>query len=65
MRRGWYEKYIGYCFNDNGKEVILDDVCKYEDGHLCFFMHERETGKAFNADYKVFMEIRRQTNLPR
>lgn len=25
-RRVWYAKYIGYCFTDNGEEVILEDV---------------------------------------
>lgn len=30
-RRVWYAKYIGYCFTDNGEEVILEDVFYWED----------------------------------
>ena len=30
-KRVWYAKYIGYCFTDNGKEVILEDVFYWED----------------------------------
>ena len=64
-RKGWYEKYIGYCFTDNGKEVILDDIYRYEDGRLCFEMHYPKEEKAFITDYKGFMRIRKQTALPR
>lgn len=65
MRRGWYEKYIGYCFNDGGEEVILDDIYNYEDGRLCFEMHYPKSGKRFITDYRGFMAIRKQTVLPR
>jgi len=65
MRRGWYEKYIGYCFNDDGREAVLDDVWRFENGRLCFQMHYPETGEYQVMDYKSFMEIRKQTVLPR
>lgn len=69
-RRAWYAKYIGYCFTDNGKEVILEDVFYWED----------ENGKSKRTGYQLYYpdansrvftdlsEMRRiamQTNLPR
>lgn len=61
----WYEKYIGYSFNDNGQEVILEDIYSYEDGRKCYQLYYPETEKRCITDYKGFMEIRRQTALPR
>ena len=64
-RKQWYEKYIGYCFNDNGREVILDDVFEYEDGRKCFEWHYTDDGSSFICDWKVAREIKNQTNLPK
>lgn len=65
MKKQWYEKYIGYCFNDNGREVILDDVYEYEDGRKCYEMHYPDTGEGFITGYREFMRIRKQTDLPK
>lgn len=69
-RRTWYEKYIGYCFTDNGQEVILEDVFYWEDengrnkrtGYQLFYP---ATGRTVMTDYSGFMQIRKQTCLPR
>lgn len=68
MRREWYEKYIGYCFTDNGKEVILEDVCIYEDGRKCYELSEKQddgTYRRYITDYQSFKLIAKQTSLPR
>ena len=69
-RRRWYEKYIGYCFTDNGKEVILEEVFYWVDengknkgtGYTMFYP---ATGDRVVMDYTSFMKIRKQTCLPR
>lgn len=43
-KRVWYAKYIGYCFTDNGKEVILTDV----------FYWENENGKNKRTGYELY-----------
>jgi hypothetical protein len=68
MKKLWYEKYIGYCFSNNGKEVVLNNVYKREDGSICYDLSEKqEDGKyrAYTANYKSFREIVKQTNIPR
>lgn len=62
--RQWYEKYIGYCFNDNGTEVILKDVFNYEDGRRGYELHEPKTGRWYITDYSVFKKIAKQNDLP-
>lgn len=67
MKRQWYEKYIGYCFTNNGKEVILEDVYFYEDGRKCYELSEKQadgTYKRYITDYKGFRSIAKQTALP-
>lgn len=46
-RRVWYAKYIGYCFTDNGEEVILEDVFYWED----------EKGKNKRTGYQLYYPI--------
>ena len=68
MAREWYEKYIGYCFSDNGKEVILEDIYNFEDGRKCYQLVEKKedgTYKRYITDYSVFKGIAKQTSLPR
>ena len=68
MRKQWYEKYIGYCFSDNGQEVILEDIGQYADGRYCYQLAERQadgTYKRYITDYGVFRKIAKQTALPR
>lgn len=64
-KREWYEKYIGYCFNDNGNECILEDIFTYEDGRKCYQLFYPETEHRTITDYKVFKGIAKQTDLPR
>ena len=69
-RRRWYEKYIGYCFTDNGKEAVLEEVFYWVDengknkgtGYTMFYP---ATGERAVMDYTSFMQIRKQTYLPR
>lgn len=68
--RKWYEKYIGYCFNDNGREVILEDIYYYENENgkitgSAYEMRYVDNGETFNCDWEVFKEIANQTNLPK
>lgn len=68
--RKWYEKYIGYCFNDNGREVVLQDIFYYENENgkitsTAYEMKYTDTNEVFTCDYKVFREIAKQTNLPK
>lgn len=68
MSKQWYEKYIGYCFNDNGKEVILNDITEYEDGRKCYDLSEKQedgTYKNYITDYQTFKLIAKQTALPK
>ena len=53
-QRKWYEKYIGYCFNDNGKISGTGYEMRYTDNN-----------ESFICDYKVFKDIIEQTDLPR
>lgn len=55
-RRVWYAKYIGYCFTDNGEEVILEDVF-YED----MFYWEDEKGKNKRTWYQLYYPSRNET----
>ena len=69
-RRRWYEKYIGYCFNDNGKEVVLEEVFYWVDENgkkkgTGYEMFYPATGMRVVMDYNSFMRIRNQTCLPR
>lgn len=69
MKRAWYEKYIGYCFNDDGKEVILDGICCFQDENgknkrTAYELYYPATNESVIVDYKEFMRIRKQTNLP-
>lgn len=66
----WYEKYIGYCFNDNGREVVLEDIFYYEDDNgkisgTGYEMRYTDNNESFICDYKVFKDIIGQTDLPR
>ena len=69
-KRTWYEKYIGYCFTDNGRECILEDVFYWEDengrnkrtGYQMFYP---DTEEVLFTDYSGFMQIRKQTCLPK
>lgn len=68
-KRTWYEKYIGCCFNDNGREVVLTGVFYYEDdnGKIAgtgYELHYKD-GEDVICDYKVFKSIVDQTNLPK
>lgn len=69
-KRTWYKKYIGYCFNDGGAEVILEDVCYFEDenGNIDrtgYDLYYPATGKRTIVGYSEFMRIRNQTHLPK
>lgn len=69
-RRVWYAKYIGYCFTDNGEEVILEDVFYWEDekgknkrtGYQLYYPSRNET---IFTDLSGIKRIARQTVLPR
>ena len=61
----WYEKYIGYCFNDNGNDCILTDITIYEDGRKCYFVEYPKTKTFATMDYKSFKLIAKQTDLPK
>ena len=61
----WYEKYVGYCFTDNGQEVILEDVFRYENGKTGYQLYCPATNKRVLVDYQEFMRVRKQTDLPR
>lgn len=68
--RKWYEKYIGYCFNDNGREVVLEDIFYYEDENgkitgTAYQMRYTDNNESFDCDYQVFKKIADQTNLPK
>ena len=63
--REWYEKYIGYCFNDNGVEVILEDILTYEDGSKCYQVRRADNGRRSICPYSVFKDIAKQTRLPK
>lgn len=68
--RKWYEKYIGYCFNDNGREVVLEDIFYYEDekGKItgtAYQMRYTDNNETFDCGYQVFKEIADQTILPK
>ena len=69
-KRTWYEKYIGYCFNDNGREAILNDVFYWEDENgknrrTGYEMYYPKTNEWSLIGYKQFMEIKKQTCLPK
>ena len=69
-RRKRYEKYVGYCFTDDGKEVVLEEVFYWVDengkkkgtGYTMFYP---AVGERVVMDYTSFMRIRKQTCLPR
>ena len=65
MKKAWYEKYIGYCFNDDGKECILEDVVKYEDGSMCYMVYYPENGNYVDMHWACFKNIAHNTNLPK
>jgi hypothetical protein len=68
MKNEWYEKYIGYCFTDNGKEVILNNIYTYENGKKCYEMKEKQsngTYETYICDWKTFKNIAHQTVLPK
>lgn len=65
MTKQWYEKYIGYCFSDNGKEVILQDIFRYEDGKKGYELYYPAAKETCITDYKVFKQITKQTVLPK
>lgn len=63
-KRIWYAKYIGYCFNDDGQEVVLEDVFRWEDGRTGYELRYPKTGKRVLTDLGEMRRIARQTNLP-
>lgn len=62
-KKQWYEKYMGYCFNYDGREVVLEDVYEYEDGRKCFQFSSQDGD--FICDYKLMKYIKNQTVLPK
>ena len=64
-KRQWYEKYIGYCFNDNGRECVLTNIFSYEDGKRGYELYYNDNNQNCITDYKVFKAIAKQTNLPK
>lgn len=68
--RTWFAKYIGYCFSDNGKEVVLKDVFYWEDengknrrtGYELYYPAEKRT---ILTDLTEMRRIAQQTVLPR
>ena len=69
-KRVWYAKYIGYCFTDNGKEVILEDVFYWEDENgkdkkTGYQLYYPETNKRVLTDLSEMKRIARQTVLPK
>ena len=68
-KRVWYEKYIGYCFTDNGREVILEDVFYWEDENgknkrTGYQIYYPDTGERIMTDLSGFSPIAKQTWLP-
>lgn len=68
-KRTWYEKYIGYCFTDNGREVILEDVFYFEDENgknkrTGYQIYYPDTNERIMTDLSGFRPIARQTWLP-
>jgi len=68
--RVWYAKYIGYSFNDEGKEVILRDVFYWEDEtgkSKCtgYELYYPESGRTVFTDISEMRRIARQTKTPR
>ena len=68
-KRTWYQKYIGYEFNDNGRAVVLTDVFYFEDeGKVTgtgYEIKDSKTGETQVLDYTAFKAIVDQTNLPK
>lgn len=69
-KRVWYAKYIGYCFSDNGQEVILKDVFYWEDENrknerTGYELYYPKTGEWAYVDSKEMRRIARQTVLPK
>ena len=69
-KRVWYAKYIGYCFTDNGKEVILEDVFYWEDENgknkkTGYQLYYPETNERVLTDLLEMKRIARQTVLPK
>ena len=69
-KRVWYAKYIGFCFNDNGEEVVLKDIFYWEDENgknkrTGYELHYPATNKYVYADLSEMRRIAKQTNLPR
>lgn len=63
-KKEWYEKYIGFSFNDDGREVILKDTYRYEDGRKCYELYYPDTKETCITDYAVFKKIVDGTVLP-
>nr|DAG70870.1 MAG TPA: hypothetical protein [Caudoviricetes sp.] len=69
-KRVWYAKYIGYCFTDNGKEVVLEDVFYLKDKNgknkkIIYQLFYPETNKMVFTDLSEMKRIARQTVLPK
>lgn len=68
-RRVWYAKYIGYCFTDNGEEVILEDVftgkMKRKNKRTGYQLYYPSRNETVFTDLSGMKRIARQTVLPR
>ena len=70
QKRIWYAKYIGYCFTDNGREVILEDVFYWEDEkgrnqRTGYQLYYPDIGERILTDLSEMRRIARQTVLPK
>lgn len=69
-KRIWYAKYIGYCFTDNGREVVLEDVFYWEDEkgkNKCtgYQLRYLDNDEVVFTDLSEMRRIARQTVLPK
>lgn len=60
-----YEKYIGYCFNDYGKEVVLESIIEYTDGCCGYEIYYSKEKDRSVVNLKTFRKIAQQTVLPK
>lgn len=68
--RTWYAKYIGYCFSDDGQEVILEDIFYFEDENgknqrTGYQLYYPATDERVLTDLTEMKRIANQTNLPK
>lgn len=69
-KRIWYAKYIGYCFTDNGREVVLEDVFYWEDEKgknkvTGYQLRYLDNDEVVFTDLSEMRRIARQTVLPK